>query len=365
LDADWNEILVRTGIAKVEEWYRGNANIPVKLIDLRDTWEDVRGDVLYGTKKLPGDPAGAVLVNLAERSRFAGHGGAGRYYGADYNREETNHHHSSGRHEYRISKTAASADVLINLPKMKTHKKVGVTLCLKNLVGINSGRNLLPHHTDGDPSTGGDQFPQPNLRNKSERWGVRKFERLTLSNPKLFAPIYRMAKRICTPIWGHTREAIRSGNWYGNDTCWRMVHDINRCTLYSDGAAFPTAQPKRYFAIVDGVIAGDADGPAAPDRKEAGVLVAGFNPVAIDCVTARLMGFDPMRLPTLAQAFAPSDLPLATFKYEDISIRSNRPGWTGAPGQIKPEDTHHFQPHFGWRGKIEWAPQGELAETAK
>jgi hypothetical protein len=238
-----------------------------------------------------------------------------------------------------------------------------VTLCLKNLVGINSGRNWLPHHTDGDPSTGGDQFPQKSLRNKSERWGVRNFERLTLTNPRVFAPIYRLAKRISTPIFGHTKEAIRSGNWHGNDTCWRMVHDINRCTLYSDGVNFPTARPKRYFAIVDGIVAGDSDGPAAPDRNEAGVLVAGFNPVAVDCVSTRLMGFDPMRAATLAEAFAPSDLPLASFKYADISIRSNRPGWTSALAQIKAEDTHHFKPHFGWLGKIEWQANEKTAST--
>jgi uncharacterized protein (DUF362 family) len=353
LDAHWEQLLQRTGMTAVEEWYRIHSKVPVKLIDLRDTWEDMRGDVLYGTKQLPGDPAGAVEVNLANRSRFAERDGSGRYYGANYNQAETNFHHSGGRHEYRLSKTAASADVLINLPKMKTHKKVGVTLCLKNLVGINSGRNWLPHHTDGDPSNGGDQFPQPSLRNKSERWGVRHLERLTLNNPKVFAPFYRLAKRICTPFWGHTREAIRSGNWHGNDTCWRMVHDINRCTLYSDGNAFPTASPKRYFAIVDGVVAGDGDGPAAPDRQDAGVLVGGFNPVAVDCVTTRLMGFDPMLVPTLSEAFAASDLPLAPFNYADISIRSNRAEWNRLLSAVADKDTFHFRPHFGWRGKIE------------
>lgn len=354
LDSNWDLILQRTGMADVMQWYRQSSKVPVKLVDLRDSWEDVRGDVLYGTKQLPGDPAGAVEVDLANRSRFTGHNGSGRYYGANYDRAETNHHHTGGRHEYRISKTVATADVFINLPKMKTHKKVGVTLCLKNLVGINSGRNWLPHHTDGDAASGGDQFPERSLRNRSERWGIRNLERLTQTNPKVFAPFYRFAKRICTPIWGHTNQAIRSGNWHGNDTCWRMVHDINRCTLYSDGTAFPTARPKRFFAIVDGIVAGEGDGPAAPNRLEVGVLVAGFNPVAVDCVATRLMGFDPMRVATLREAFAPADLPLAPFSYADISIKSNLREWTATITDLKDEDTLHFKPHFGWRGKIEW-----------
>ena len=160
---------------------------------------------------------------------------SGRYYGANYDQKETNYHHSDGRHEYRISRTVTSADVFINLPKIKTHKKVGVTLCLKNLVGINTGRNWLPHHTDGDPGNGGDQFPVATTRGRSERFGVRNLERLTNKHPKLFAPVYHMAKKAATPFFGHTRQTIRSGNWHGNDTCWRMVQDINRCLFYSDG----------------------------------------------------------------------------------------------------------------------------------
>jgi len=354
LDANWSEILRRTGLDKVVEWYGAHSSVPVRLLDLRDELEDMRGEVLYGTSRLPGDPNGSTEVNLAERSRFARHPGGGRYYGANYDQKETNYHHSDGRHEYRISRTCASADVFINLPKIKTHKKVGVTLCLKNLVGINTGRNWLPHHTDGDPGNGGDQFPVATARGRSERFGVRNLERLTNKHPKLFAPVYRMAKKAATPFFGHTRQTIRSGNWHGNDTCWRMVQDINRCLLYSDGVNYPTAQPKRFFSVVDGVVAGEADGPTAPDRLEAGVLIAGFNPVSVDCVTARLMGFDPMKIPVLRESFAPANLPLAPFTYEDISIASHRSEWCHKIGELKDEHTFHFKPHFGWISHIEW-----------
>ena len=353
-DAHWDIIMARTGVARVCEWAQGNGSVPVHLLDLRDLWEDVRGEVLFATKKLPGDPAGSTEINLAGRSRLVGHDGSGKYYGATYDQDETNYHHSEGRHEYRISRTVASADVFINLPKMKTHKKAGVTLCLKNLVGINTGRNWLPHHTDGAPSQGGDQFPVASLKNASERRGVRTLERLTMSNPRLFAPVFKVAKMIGRRIWGKTKETIRSGNWHGNDTCWRMVQDINRCLFYSDGQNYPTAQPKRFFAIVDGVVAGDGDGPAAPDRMEAGVLVAGFNPVAVDCAAARLMGFDPQRIAVLRESFAPSDLPLAPFRYEDIRLSSGEEGATGALAELDPHSCFRFKPHFGWTGAIEW-----------
>ena len=360
LDADWNQILQRTGIGEVCAWLATQSPVPVRLLDLRDEWEDVRGEVLYGTTKLPGDPAGSVEVNLGSRSRFADHGRAGKYYGATYDQEETNLHHSGERHEYRISRTVATADVLINLPKMKTHKKTGVTLSLKNLVGINTGRNWLPHHTDGDPTNGGDQFPVASVKNTSERKGVRLFEQLTMRHPKIFAPLYRLAKTVARPVWGHTKETIRSGNWHGNDTCWRMVHDINRCLFYADGSAFPTATPKRYFTIVDGIVGGDGDGPAAPDACASGLLVGGGNPVAVDCFATRLMGFDPMRLPVLREAFANSELPLVNFRYQDIAVRSNVPGWSKSLEAIQQEDCFQYRAHFGWRGAMEWRGEAKV-----
>lgn len=362
LDADWSQIMARTGIASVCEFYKTQSSVPVQLLDLRDTWEHVRGDVLYSTSALPGDPAGSVDINLAERSRFVGHAGAGRYYGASYDQTETNYHHSGGRHEYRISRTTAEADVFINLPKMKTHKKTGVTVCLKNLVGINTGRNWLPHHTDGNPTDGGDQFTAPTVMNSMERKGIRSFEQWTMKYPTLVAPLFRLAKTIAKPIWGDTRQKIRSGNWHGNDTTWRMVHDINRCLFYSDGKKFPTPEPKRFFAVVDGIVGGQGEGPAAPDRYESGVLVGGFNPVAIDCVTARLMGFDPMKIPMLREAFTPSDLPLAFFDYCAIKIMSEVSGWGGQIQNVHAESTFNYETHFGWRGKIEWQ---EMAGSLK
>lgn len=354
LDADWKVIMERTGVDRICAWYKSHTPVPVHLLDLRDQWEDVRGDVLYGTTNLPGDPAGSTEVNLGPVSRFTGHRGAGKYYGATYDQVETNFHHTGERQEYRISRTVASADVFINLPKVKTHKKTGITLSLKNLVGINTGRNWLPHHTDGDPSNGGDQFPVASVKNNSERKGIRVLERLTLANPRLFAPLFRLAKTVARPFFGHTQQTIRSGNWYGNDTCWRMVHDINRCLLYSNGTDFPTPQPKRFFSVVDGVVSGDADGPAAPDAVPSGFLVAGFNPVAVDCTVTRLVGFDPMKLPMLREAFVPSKLPLVPFAYEDIRLVSNRPEWSGGITQLDPKACLAFRAHFGWTGQIEW-----------
>ena len=58
------------------------------------------------------------------------------FYGADYDRRKTVSFHREGHHVYSVSKTALESDVIINLPKLKTHMKAGVTISLKNMIGI-------------------------------------------------------------------------------------------------------------------------------------------------------------------------------------------------------------------------------------
>jgi len=64
--------------------------------------------------------------------------------------------HSSRRHQYLVAKEVIEADVIINLPKLKTHKKAGMTCALKNLIGINGNKEYLPHHRIGGSEKGGD-----------------------------------------------------------------------------------------------------------------------------------------------------------------------------------------------------------------
>ncbi|MBT7735768.1 MAG: DUF362 domain-containing protein, partial [Verrucomicrobia bacterium] len=131
----------------------------IKLLDLRpEEWHAVDG-VTVSKTQLTGDPAGDTFVGLNDASEFVGFHGNGKLFGASFNMAETNERHSGDRHEYMLCRTPMDADVLINLPKLKTHKKVGVTCALKNLVGINANKNWLPHHTEGTPDLGGDQFP--------------------------------------------------------------------------------------------------------------------------------------------------------------------------------------------------------------
>src|SRR5215813_9737860 len=75
--------------------------------------------------------------------------------------------HAPGRHQYLVAKEVIEADVIINLPKLKTHKKAGITCALKNLIGINGNKEYLPHHRLGGAADGGDCYPGTRLTKKA------------------------------------------------------------------------------------------------------------------------------------------------------------------------------------------------------
>ena len=324
--------------------------VNIALLDLRpEEWHAVDG-VTVSKTKLPGDPLGDTQVRLDAASEFVGFHGQGKLYGASYDMAETNARHTGTRHEYLLCRTPMDADVLINLPKLKTHKKVGLTCALKNLVGINANKNWLPHHTEGTPDLGGDQFPAATAKARLEHSWMGAAKRVLKNSPalsRLFVPL----KKIGRLIFGDTQTVVRSGNWHGNDTCWRMVLDLNKCLFFFDGSGARRAKPLRYLAVVDGIIGGEGNGPMAPDARPCGVILAGTHPAAVDCAAATLMGFDWQKLRLLKHCFAMRELNFVPFPADAIEVVSNQPAWAGPLARV--EETFHFRPHFGWVGAIE------------
>lgn len=56
------------------------------------------------------------------------------------------------------------------------------------------------------------------------------------------------------------------------------------------------------FAVMDGTFAGDGPGPRAMRWHEKNILLASADQVAIDAISARLQGFDPMSIPFIRMA---------------------------------------------------------------
>jgi uncharacterized protein (DUF362 family) len=354
-DADFARVSDIAKLPTLVEFYRDHARVPLEVRDLRPEAARKVDGVIVGHDKLAGDPLGYVPVDLGADSMFATIGElCEKLYGSEYDMEELRRHHRGGRHAYLLSRTVLAADVVISLPKLKTHKKTGLTVNMKNLVGINGNKNLLPHHREGTPAQGGDQFPDDSVQNRLERSVVARFKQafplLGPLRPVIAGPIKAIGKR----IFGDTNtNKIRSGNWYGNDTTWRMVIDLNRILFYADADGRVHDHPvRRLFSVVDGIVAGEGNGPMDCDAKPAGVVLAGRNSIAVDLAAARLMGFDYLRLPILREAIAPHARPLASFAYEDIFVRSNVAEFDRPLAEFE-GPCLAFRPHFGWRGHVE------------
>ena len=342
----------------VDQWEKitKQQGVSLTIVDLRDDEWETRNGIVVKRKTLPGDPKGKTEVNLLEsNSEFYGHIKSKRgYYGADYDSFETNRAHDGHNNLYSVSRSALEADVFINMPKLKTHKKAGITSCLKNLVGINTYKNYLPHHSGGGPKEKGDQYPVDSIKTQVEGPLIGFIKHYFLKAQLaayLISPLTSFGKT----IFGDTRKTIRSGNWYGNDTLWRMVLDLNKILFYSnpDGTMKEDKYEnrKQYIGIVDAVIAGEGDGPQAPEPVKMNYLLLGINPVAIDFVSARLMGFNPFKIPSIKNAFHIKNYPICNFSPDSIEVQIENDFYPAC--EIPYEYIVPFKPHFGWTGHVE------------
>jgi uncharacterized protein (DUF362 family) len=130
----------------------------------------------------------------------------------------------SGLGALYLPNTALGADLLVSMPKMKTHHWTGATLAMKNLFGVVPGG-----------------------------------------------------------IYG----------WPKNVLHWAGIH----ASIADLHAAFP-----RQFAIVDGIVGMEGNGPIQGTPKPAGVLVAGRDRAAVDATCCRIMRIEPFKIAYLRLA---------------------------------------------------------------
>jgi uncharacterized protein (DUF362 family) len=126
--------------------------------------------------------------------------------------------------ELYIPKTVLGADLVVSMPKLKTHHWAGVTLSLKNMFGTVPGS-----------------------------------------------------------CYGWPKNVL---HWAGIDNA---ILDIN-------------AAVKPDFAIVDGIVGMEGNGPIQGTPKACGALIFGDDPVAVDATCCRVMGLMPERIKYLASA---------------------------------------------------------------
>jgi uncharacterized protein (DUF362 family) len=364
-DCEVDVLLERTRLPALLDWYRDALGAEVGWRDLRvEVGRHLHG-VQFEKHALPGDPEGYQPVDLGAGSEFAAMGERPlrQLRGADYDEEVTIRHHSGGRNEYLVAKTVLEADLVINLPKVKTHKKTGVTLSMKNLIGINGDKNWLPHYRAGFPERGGDEFPRPDPYARVRRVGAEIAR--TLLKRGIGAPVFRRLRAVENAAGLGARA--RNGNWWGNDTIWRTTIDLNKIFYLADARGVlgaPGGTGRRVLNVYDGIVAGERDGPMGPDARPLGLLAAAEDGVSADVVLAWIMGFDWRRIPVLARAIGElaGGVRITDFEGDPDALEvqwiDERGERTLRLSEIDLDLT--FEPHPGWKGRIERArPAGQ------
>ena len=147
-------------------------------------------------------------------------------------------------------------------------------------------------------------------------------------------------------------KPIVGGAWFEIDTTWRMVADLNHILRYCaiDGNLMSVPQ-RRLFAVVDGVVAGERDGPLAPSPRSLGLIVAGDNPWSVDVVCAAIVGFDWQKLPLLSGSVWREGSSVLGGAESNIELASNvheLSTWEGLH-----RSAFYLEPPPGWAGEIE------------
>lgn len=227
--------------------------------------------------------------------------------------------HSKGRHQYLVARDAIDADVVINLPKLKTHKKAGITCALKNLIGINGNKEYLPHHRLGGSGDGGDCYPGSSRIKRALEYALdRQNMAASLPGAKRWGVMANQLQRI-SGLLGD--ELGVEGSWQGNDTIWRTCIDLNRILLYGRADGSLAAGPvRRVIHIVDAIVAGQGDGPLSPQPLDLGLVFAGENAPAVDWVSALLMRYTPSDVPLIGNAFAQYSHPLTHLSPDCVEV---------------------------------------------
>jgi uncharacterized protein (DUF362 family) len=267
-----------------------------------------------------------------------------------YNPDLLKRTHGPGKHQYLIARDVIEADVVINVPKLKTHKKACITGALKNLVGINGHKEYLPHHRKGGSQSGGDCYTgQSRLKSLVEDLLDATNRAQGTIARRMLAHAVRAGMAFGSVVGVDNNY---EGSWHGNNTVWRMSLDLQRVLHYgrADGTLADYVQ-RTVLTVTDAIIAGQGEGPLAPTPIKLGIMTLGVNTAAVEWVHALLMGLNPQRIPLTREAFAPHRYPLTNFSPNDIAIQVD--GRPVVASEIFAQHGCAFRAPSRWRGHAE------------
>lgn len=346
---DFKNLLTECGVDNVLQRFQ-NRGFELQLYDFRRTV--LHGDTLGASRtESVSSLQNFVLFDLKDQSLLEPITEKnGRFRVTVYNPDLLLRTHAPGKHQYLIARECIDTDVVINLPKLKCHKKAGITGALKNVVGVNGNKEYLPHHRKGASTDGGDCYENSSwLKSQAESL-------LDAANRRASGPLQRVLARSAETA---VRMAVICGNdenlegsWCGNNTVWRTTLDLQRILRYGrpDGTLADLPQ-RRVISITDAIVAGEGEGPLAPTPVPAGFVTGAVNAAAADWAHARLMGFDPQRIPLVREAFGDFSYRVAEFGPADIRVLFA--AREGTADSLYPLSGRPFRPPIGWLNHCE------------
>lgn len=341
---DFEELVRKIRLDKLVDFY-ASEGIKVELLDLRQFQATFnRNKVIIG--KMHTDSRG-VLVHVGGRSAHCGSGGNEEYQVSDYDKRMTMQYHHGNTHDYLIAETVLQADLVINFCKPKTHRLAGITAAMKNMVGIAYDKAALPHRRAGSVSEDGDAYQHRSWLKRRADWALTAKIRAEAQGNFFKATMLRYCYGVFL-VAGRTlgKDSYYIGSWYGNDTIWRTVADLNLIVKYANrGGILQDVPQRKMLCFGDMLIAGQHNGPVSPEPKELGVIICSEDAAAFDVTVCRMMGFRPEKIPLLRAVCAGETL----IPPPQVQVKSNEESFCGTLDRIKFPANWSFMPHDGWK----------------
>lgn len=344
---NYDRVAEETGALELADFYRRNGSLPIGPYDLRQyaaQW--TRFGALINKEHRCSESVVKIDLGLDSLLEELFNGANPNLRVGDYPFGETMSYHGHGRHEYIINRRLLEAEVIISAPKLKTHQKVGITCALKGTVGSIARKECLAHYRSCGPEHGGDEYPRGNW---ARDLSSRLTERAAAGGTDFCSNLLRIQSKVISRVL-RMGKGVMGGGWHGNDTAWRMALDIARILRYArvDGTLSPTPQ-RTHIVLVDGIVAGEGEGPLRPSPRRLGMILFSPDAVAADLACAFIMGYDAYKIPLITNGFAQGSYPLTEARPENVEFVIN-----GKLADMKSlEIDRPLHPPKGWVGKIE------------
>lgn len=296
-DCHWEKMLHQDFYDKIQKLSE-NYMVPISVRDFRKVVFDSSTNSFGVSKRKDSD---YLIFDVGNRSLLEPITDKKiKFRVTNYDPDRMKRSHAKGMHRYCIAKEVFEADIVITMPKTKTHRMACLTNSLKILVGINGDKDYLPHHRIGSKIQGGDCYKSFSLYRTCSEW------LLDFANRRRGKRIYAYARRLSDKLWQLSKpndEVSVNAGWYGNDTVWRMVMDLNLIALYGkiDGSLADIPQ-RIIYTLCDGIIGGQGSGPLQPEPLPLGILSFSNDPYLMDETMGLLFKLNIEKVPLLKEA---------------------------------------------------------------